>query len=54
MHGHALQRRVAGGVAVHAAWMLDHLAGLFEQSDRALVLVGNAVEARRFFETASS
>ncbi len=45
MHGHALQRAVAGRMAVHAARMLDDLAGLLEQRDGARRLVGDAVEA---------
>ena len=39
VHRHALQRAVAGGVAIHAARMLDDLAGLFEQGDGARRLV---------------
>ena len=46
MHGHALERAVAGRMAVHAARMLDDLAGLLEHGDGALVLVGDGSEGR--------
>ena len=43
----ALQRAIAGGMAVHAARMHDHLAGLVEEGDGALLLVGDAGEVCR-------
>ena len=37
-----LVRTVAGGMAVHAARMLQHLAGLLKQRNRAGLPIGNA------------
>ena len=44
VHVHALQRPVAGGVAVHAAGMQQHLTRLLEERGGTGALVGDAGE----------
>jgi hypothetical protein len=46
----ALQRMIAGGVAIHAPWMGEDLADFAEDRLRTLGLVRNGSEFGRTFE----
>jgi hypothetical protein len=49
-HLERLQWAVIGGMAIQAARMLQHLAGLIENGDRPRLPIDDRVEGRNSFE----